>query len=191
MVRRYFSLAVCLAAASLTAGAQVKEKGQNKEQERLANCGVVMSEVLNVPDNVPQEVLDKAECVIVIPSMTKVAVGLGGSYGRGAMACRSGKTFNGPWGAPAMYTIEGGSFGLQLGAESTDVGPDGHEPARSRGAARQQRQAWRRRVGIGRPQGAAPRSLDGRDDARGSPQLLALSWPVRRGLARGLLTSTR
>ena len=121
MSRRYLSLVVCLAAASLTVGAQVKKTDQNKEQHRLANCGVVMTEVLNVPDNVPQEVLDKAECVIVIPSMTKVAVGLGGDYGRGAMVCRSGKTFNGAWGSPAMYAIEGGSFGLQLGAESTDV----------------------------------------------------------------------
>jgi SH3 domain-containing YSC84-like protein 1 len=80
-----------------------------------------MNEVLDVPDNVPQDILDKAECIIVIPSMTKVALGIGGSYGRGAMVCRSGKAFNGSWGAPAMYAIEGGSFGLQLGAQSTDV----------------------------------------------------------------------
>jgi lipid-binding SYLF domain-containing protein len=93
----------------------------NKEQGRLENCGVVMQEVLDIPDNIPQELLEKAECVIVIPSMTKVAVGFGGSYGRGAMACRTGKTFNGPWGAPAMYSLDGGSFGLQLGGESTDV----------------------------------------------------------------------
>ncbi len=93
----------------------------NKEQGRLENCGVVMQEILDIPDNIPQELLEKAECVIVIPSMTKVAVGLGGSYGRGAMVCRTGKTFNGPWGAPAMYSLDGGSFGLQLGGESTDV----------------------------------------------------------------------
>jgi lipid-binding SYLF domain-containing protein len=93
----------------------------NKEQGRLENCGVVMQEILGVPDNIPQELLEKAECVIVIPSMTKVAIGLGGSYGRGAMSCRSGKAFDGAWGAPAMYSLEGGSFGLQLGAESTDV----------------------------------------------------------------------
>jgi lipid-binding SYLF domain-containing protein len=93
----------------------------NKEQGRLENCGVVMQEVLDIPDNIPQELLEKAECVIVIPSMTKVAVGFGGSYGRGAMVCRTGRTFNGPWGAPAMYSLEGGSFGLQLGGESTDV----------------------------------------------------------------------
>jgi lipid-binding SYLF domain-containing protein len=80
-----------------------------------------MQEILAVPDNIPQELLEKAECVIVIPSMTKVAMGVGGSYGRGAMVCRTGKTFSGAWGSPAMYTLEGGSFGMQLGGESTDV----------------------------------------------------------------------
>ena len=80
-----------------------------------------MQEILDVPDNIPQELLEKAECVIVIPSMTKIAMGIGGSYGRGAMVCRSGKAFNGPWGAPAMYALDGGSVGFQLGAESTDV----------------------------------------------------------------------
>ena len=112
---RYLSLTLCfvLGSAALFAA--------NKEQDRLENCGVVMQEILDVPDNIPQELLEKAECVIVIPSMTKLALGIGGSYGRGAMVCRSGKTFNGPWGAPAMYALEGGSFGLQLGGESTDV----------------------------------------------------------------------
>ena len=112
---RYLTLALCFVFGS---SALIAE---NKEQGRLENCGVVMQEVLDVPDNIPQELLEKAECVIVIPSMTKVAMGIGGSYGRGAMACRSGKGFRGPWGAPAMYALEGGSFGLQLGAESTDV----------------------------------------------------------------------
>ncbi len=112
---RYLSLSLCIILSSATLGAG------NKEQGRLENCGVVMQEILDIPDNIPQELLEKAECVIVIPSMTKVAVGLGGSYGRGAMVCRTGKTFNGPWGAPAMYSLEGGSFGLQLGGESTDV----------------------------------------------------------------------
>ncbi len=94
---------------------------QNKEQERLEQVGVVMQEVLDVPDNIPHELLEKAECVIVIPSMTKIAIGIGGGYGRGAMSCRTGANFNGSWGAPAMYALDGGSFGLQLGAESTDV----------------------------------------------------------------------
>jgi lipid-binding SYLF domain-containing protein len=112
---RYLSLALYVVLGSTALSAE------NKEQGRLENCGVVMEEILNVPDNIPQELLEKAECVIVIPSMTKIAVGFGGSYGRGAMVCRSGKAFDGPWGAPAMYALEGGSFGLQLGAESTDV----------------------------------------------------------------------
>jgi lipid-binding SYLF domain-containing protein len=120
MLRRYLTLAVCCALGVVSVGAQEKSK-QNKEQNRLAECGTVMNEILNVPDNVPQEVLDKAECVIVIPSMTKVALGLGGDYGRGAMVCRSGKTFRGEWGAPAMYAIDGGSIGFQIGAEATDV----------------------------------------------------------------------
>src|SRR5436190_9716401 len=112
---RATTLAICLVTASVGLHAE------NKEQTRLENCGVVMQEVLDVPDNIPQELLEKAECVIVIPSMTKLALGLGGSYGRGAMVCRTGAAFKGPWGAPAMYSLEGGSFGLQLGAESTDV----------------------------------------------------------------------
>jgi len=87
----------------------------------LEQVGVVMQEILDVPDNIPQELLQKAECVVVIPSMTKVALGLGASYGRGAMACRSGKAFNGPWGAPAMYALDAGSVGWQVGGESTDV----------------------------------------------------------------------
>ena len=113
---RYLSLALCFVLGSSLLGAD-----QNKEQARLENCGVVMQEILDVPDNIPQDLLEKAECVIVIPSMTKVAVGVGGSYGRGAMVCRTGKTFGGPWGAPAMYALDGGSFGVQLGGESTDV----------------------------------------------------------------------
>jgi lipid-binding SYLF domain-containing protein len=91
------------------------------EQKRLENCAVVMQEILNVPDAIPQELLEKAECVVVFPSVTKLAVGFGGSYGRGAMLCRSGDKFNGPWGAPAMYALEGGSFGLQLGGQSSDL----------------------------------------------------------------------
>src|SRR4051812_21497095 len=112
---RYFTVALCFMLASSTL------RAENKEQGRLEQCGVVMQEVLGVPDNIPQELLEKAECVIVIPSMTKIAVGVGGSYGRGAMSCRTGADFDGPWGAPAMYALEGGSFGVQLGAESTDV----------------------------------------------------------------------
>src|SRR5207253_1081572 len=115
-MNRYIAITCCVALG--TAGLSAAD---NKEQDRLENCGVVMQEILDVPDNIPQELLEKAECVIVIPSMTKIAMGVGGSYGRGAMVCRSGAAFNGPWGTPAMYALDGGSFGLQLGAESTDV----------------------------------------------------------------------
>jgi SH3 domain-containing YSC84-like protein 1 len=99
----------------------VYAKKLNKEQKRLAECGVVMQEVLNVPDNIPHELLEKAECVIVIPSVRKLAFGIGASYGRGAMVCRTGEKFRGPWGAPAMYALEGGSIGFQIGGEATDL----------------------------------------------------------------------
>jgi lipid-binding SYLF domain-containing protein len=92
----------------------------DKEKERLADAGEVLQEVLNMPDNIPQDLLDKADCVVVIPSVKKFAFGFGGSYGRGAMVCRTGKDFKGAWGAPAMYALEGGSFGFQLGGEATD-----------------------------------------------------------------------
>src|SRR5271169_5272434 len=93
----------------------------NKEQKRLENSGVVMEEIMNTPENIPQEILEKAECVIVFPSVLKAAFVVGGSYGLGAMVCRTGAQFRGPWGAPAMYALEGGSFGLQIGAEATDL----------------------------------------------------------------------
>ncbi|HXM11552.1 MAG: lipid-binding SYLF domain-containing protein [Candidatus Sulfotelmatobacter sp.] len=93
---------------------------QEKEQARVANAGQVMQEILNIPDDIPQSVIDKADCVVVMPSVLKLAFGFGGSYGRGVMTCRSGKDFNGPWGAPSMMALEGGSFGLQMGGQATD-----------------------------------------------------------------------
>ncbi len=99
---RSASLALCFVLGTIGL-AEAQKDAQTKEQARLENCGVVMQEILGVPDNIPQELLQKAECVVVIPSMTTVAIGVGGSYGRGAMVCRSGKGFNGPWGAPAMF----------------------------------------------------------------------------------------
>ena len=93
---------------------------QNKEQERLENCTTVLEEILNVPDNVPQDLLDKAECVVIFPSVKKAAFGIGGSYGRGAITCRSGEKFTGSWSAPSMFALEGFSFGFQLGGQATD-----------------------------------------------------------------------
>src|SRR5215472_11470644 len=95
--------------------------GQKKEEERVENAGKVMQEILNAPDSIPQSVLDKADCVVVLPSVVKFAVGIGGSYGRGVMTCRGGKDFRGKWGAPTMMALEGGSAGLQLGGNATDL----------------------------------------------------------------------
>ncbi len=93
---------------------------QDKEEDRVEKAGTVIKEIMNIPDNVPQDVIDKADCVVVLPSVLKLAFGIGGSYGRGVMTCRGGKTFHGPWSAPTMMALEGGSFGLQLGGQATD-----------------------------------------------------------------------
>jgi len=90
------------------------------EQERVKDAGVVLKEILNIPDNIPQELLDKAECIVVLPSVKKGAFGIGGSYGRGVMICRSGEHYTGKWGAPALYALEGVSIGFQLGGQATD-----------------------------------------------------------------------
>lgn len=97
-----------------------KPKTTKDENNRLQNSGTVMHEILNIPDDIPQDLMDKARCVVVMPSVLKAAFVVGGSYGRGTMVCRTGKDFNGPWGAPAMYALEGGSVGLQIGGEATD-----------------------------------------------------------------------
>lgn len=94
--------------------------GQQKERDRVENSGRVMKEIMDIPDDIPQSVIDKADCVVVLPSVLKFAIGVGGSYGRGVMTCRSGTTFRGAWSAPTMMALEGGSFGLQLGGQATD-----------------------------------------------------------------------
>src|SRR4029077_7984641 len=93
---------------------------QTKDDDRLRNCGTVLKEILDVPDNIPQGLLDKADCVVVFPSVLKAAFIVGGSYGRGAMTCRTGEDFRGPWSAPTMMALEGGSFGFQIGGQATD-----------------------------------------------------------------------
>jgi len=118
-------LSLTLAAAlvgvpSLLGPASLRADDKGKEQERLENAGQVMKEIINIPDNIPQDLLDKADCVVVMPSVLKAAFVFGGSYGRGAMTCRSGDDFHGPWGAPTMMALEGGSFGFQLGGQATD-----------------------------------------------------------------------
>lgn len=113
-MKKIISLAIVIAFAGLSAFAQ------KNENDRIRAAGDVIVAILNVPDDIPQDLLDKAECVIIMPSVKKFAFGFGGSYGRGIMTCRSGRNFNGPWSAPTMMALEGGSFGLQLGGQATD-----------------------------------------------------------------------
>jgi len=96
------------------------QANDKKERERLENCGLVIQEIMDIPDNIPQDLIDKTDCVIIYPSVVKAAFVFGGSYGRGAMTCRTGDTFNGPWSAPTMMALEGGSFGFQIGGQATD-----------------------------------------------------------------------
>lgn len=112
------TLASLLAAALIAM--PVLSADSEKDQDRLRNCGVVTREILNVPDDIPQQLLDKAFCVIVFPSVLKAAFLVGGAYGRGAMSCREGDDFKGPFGAPTMMALEGGSFGAQIGGQATD-----------------------------------------------------------------------
>jgi len=94
--------------------------GQDKEADRVVAAGTVISEIMNLPDDIPQDVIDRADCVVVLPSVLKAAFIFGGSYGRGVLTCRSGHNFRGPWSAPSMMALEGASFGLQLGGQATD-----------------------------------------------------------------------
>ncbi len=91
-----------------------------KEKDRVKESGEVLKEILNIPDDIPQDLIDKAECIIILPSVKKGAFGIGGSYGRGVMICRGGEHYTGPWGAPALYALEGVNIGFQLGGEATD-----------------------------------------------------------------------
>jgi lipid-binding SYLF domain-containing protein len=112
-------IAVCLLTLGLS-GSPAFAANDVKEVERVKEAGEVMKEILNIPDDIPQDLLDKAECIVVLPSVKKGAFGVGGSYGRGVMICRSGEHYTGPWGAPALYALEGVSIGFQLGGQATD-----------------------------------------------------------------------
>ena len=119
-MKKTFSLLLPFALLVLPTLSDPSVARADKDTDRLENAGMVMKEIIDIPDDVPQNLLDKADCVIVIPSVLKAAFIIGGSYGRGAMTCRSGDDFTGPWGAPTMMALEGGSFGFQLGGQATD-----------------------------------------------------------------------
>ena len=110
---------VCLIAILLS-GVTAFAATDEREEDRVKDSGEVLKEILNIPDDIPQDLLDKAECVVILPSVKKGAFGIGGSYGRGVMVCRSGEHFKGKWGAPALYALEGVSIGFQLGGQATD-----------------------------------------------------------------------
>ena len=109
------SITLCMVGFASTAFAS-----DQREENRVKDAGEVMKEILNIPDNIPQDLLDKAECLVILPSVKKGAFGVGASYGRGVMICRSGQHYTGPWGAPALYALEGASIGFQLGGQATD-----------------------------------------------------------------------
>jgi SH3 domain-containing YSC84-like protein 1 len=114
-MKKLISLLLALAFAPLALAV-----GDLKEADRIKDAGEVLKEILNIPDDIPHDLLDRAECVIVLPSVKKLAIGIGGSFGRGVMVCRGGEHFTGSWGAPAMYALEGGNIGFQLGGQATD-----------------------------------------------------------------------
>ncbi|HMD06566.1 MAG TPA: lipid-binding SYLF domain-containing protein [Candidatus Acidoferrum sp.] len=116
MIKRIISSVMALALIALPLSAAEDKK----ETDRLENCGTVMKEIMDIPDDIPQDLIDKAECVIIYPSVLKAAFVVGGSYGRGAMTCRTGEHYTGPWSAPSMMALEGGSVGLQIGGQATD-----------------------------------------------------------------------
>lgn len=112
-------LAACFLSLCLSASAAFAANDE-REEDRVKDAGDVMKEILNIPDDIPQDLLDKAECIVVLPSVKKGAFGVGGSYGRGIMICRGGEHYTGPWGPPALYALEGISIGFQLGGQATD-----------------------------------------------------------------------
>ena len=120
LIKQYTMVMIGMLAFASFSFAKDPDKAK-EEQDRLRNADSVMTEILNMHDTIPQDLLDKARCVIVMPSVLKAAFVVGGSYGRGTMVCRTGKDFSGPWGAPAMYALEGGSVGFQLGGQATDL----------------------------------------------------------------------
>jgi len=119
-LRLYILAAVLVGISGIVNPAALRADDKSKDMDRLESAGDVVKEILDIPDDIPQSLLDKADCVIVLPSVLKAAFIVGGSYGRGAMSCRSGDNFDGPWGAPTMMALGGGSLGFQLGGQATD-----------------------------------------------------------------------
>jgi lipid-binding SYLF domain-containing protein len=120
IVKKFVPAAITLCLCTFLLAGLALAANDEREKDRVQDAGEVMKEILNIPDDIPQDLLDKAECVVVLPSVKKGAFGVGGSYGRGIMICRGGEHYTGPWGAPALYALEGVSIGFQLGGQATD-----------------------------------------------------------------------
>jgi lipid-binding SYLF domain-containing protein len=178
-VRKIISMMMAIALTALPVlTAQDKD---TKETDRLENAGSVLEEILNVPDDIPQDLLDKAECVLIFPSVLKFAIGFGGSYGRGAMICRTGEHYTGPWGAPSMAALEGGSFGLQLGGQATDfvlliMNPRGAKAILSSKV----------KLGAGMSAAAGPKGRDASASTDATLRAEILSYSRSRGLFAGI-----
>jgi SH3 domain-containing YSC84-like protein 1 len=178
----FLLLSVALAGLpSLLVPAPLRADEKEKDEDRLRTAGDVMKEIMNIPDDIPQSLLDKADCVIVFPSVIKAAFIVGGSYGRGVMTCRSGENFQGPWGAPSMMALEGGSFGLQLGGQATDfvllvMNQDG-----ARGIL-----ASKVKLGADASAAAGPKGRDAEADTDASMRAEILTYSRARGLFAGI-----
>jgi lipid-binding SYLF domain-containing protein len=158
-----------------------KASDQTKDDDRLRNCGTVLKEILDVPDNIPQDLLDKADCVVVFPSVLKAAFIVGGSYGRGAMSCRKGEDFRGPWGAPTMMALEGGSFGFQIGGQATDFALLVMNEGGARGIL-----ASKVKLGADASVAAGPVGRDASADTDATLRAEILSYSRARGLFAGI-----
>lgn len=112
------NILVCIMTVLLACPAFASE--ETREQKRLQACGEVFKQIMDIPDGIPKELLNKAECVIVIPTVVKFAFGVGGDFGRGAITCRTGQHFTGRWSAPALFALEGANIGFQIGGQATD-----------------------------------------------------------------------
>jgi lipid-binding SYLF domain-containing protein len=151
------------------------------ERERVTESGQVMKEILGTPEDIPQNLLDKAECVIVLPSVKKVAVGIGGSYGRGVMTCRGGENFDGPWSTPTMMESAGGNVGLQIGGQATDFVILVMNP---RGARNMMHSKVK--LGADASVAAGPKGRDASAATTGSMQAEMLSYSRARGVFGGV-----
>src|SRR3981081_257759 len=179
IVRKIISMMMAVALSALPAlAAQSKNI---KETDRLENAGTVLEEILNIPDNIPQDLLDKAECVVIFPSVIKFAIGIGGSYGRGAMVCRSGEHFTGPWGSPSMVALEGGSVGLQLGGQATDFVLLIMNPSRAKAILSTQVKR-----GADMAAAAGPKGRDASANTDATMRAEILSYSRSRGLFAGI-----